>query len=214
MFEATPISSLAHKISFAVFRVSRLIRNKKLRGELKSGAVDLVKDLSEDSIGILDRLVALAEAVGEMNQVNSSVLRRELNNLHGMVSLHDARPVIQEEAVYFGDIFDPVSEKEIDAEVEKTRPKVSTNAPERQSAIVGFIRQFPDNCRMKDLNSEFADVSERTLRNDIQFLIENRLVERLGGKSGPSSYFVVVDKNERSGDSLPDKILLPETTQF
>ena len=96
----------------------------------------------------------------------------------------------------------------------KNNKKTNANASERQSAIVEFIRQFPSDCRMKDLNAEFIDVSERTLRNDIQFLIENELVERLGGKSGPSSYFVVVDKSDSLESSLPDKILLPETTQF
>ncbi|KKU11723.1 MAG: hypothetical protein UX16_C0006G0003 [Parcubacteria group bacterium GW2011_GWB1_45_7] len=214
MFEETPTSSLAHKISFAVFRVVRLVRNKKLRDELESAAVDLVRDLNVEKIGVLDRLVALAEAVGEMNETNSGVLRRELSNLYGMVSLEGAKSAAEVEAVYLGDIFDSRMEGRVDAEAVPARQRLNAGAEERQTAITGFIRQFPGDCRMKDLSTRFAHVSERTLRNDIQALIKSGLVERLGGKGGPSSYFVLVHKSEGSGGSLPDRILLPESTRF
>jgi len=208
MIKATPISLLAHQISLAVFRVSRLVRNIKLRNELGSAAVDLVRDLSESSLNVLDRLVALAEAIGEMNSINSEVLRRELNNLHELMLAEGVEP-----KVYLDDVFES-RDREAEKSASIISLKVSNNANERQSAIVEFIRQFPSDCRMKHLNAEFADVSERTLRNDIQLLIENGSVERLGGKSGPSSYFVVVEKERLSGDQPSEKILLPETTQF
>lgn len=58
----------------------------------------------------------------------------------------------------------------------------------RQTAILEKIRQLPD-CRMKDLIPVFPEVSERTLRNDLQRLYEQGLIERVGG--GPSGYYRV-----------------------
>ena len=77
---------------------------------------------------------------------------------------------------------------------------------------------------MRDLIEKFPEVSERTLRNDIQFLIETGLIERLGGRSGPNSYFIAIDTSkyseeptEASGDpkggSIGEMILLPEATR-
>ena len=219
MLGETPISSLAHKISFAVFRVSKLTRNKKLRAELESTAIDLVRDLTEERAGVLDRLIALSEAVGEMNVVNSGVLRRELNNLCGMIEA-DLAKSSENEAVYFGDIFESGVTRRRTGVTEKRVDKgISVGAKERHSAILEFIRQFPNDCRMKDLSGRFTHVSERTLRSDIGILIENREVERLGGKSGPASYFVAVDKSVDKNEGgmvevASEKILLPETTKL
>lgn len=225
MFETTPTSNLAHQISFAVFRVAKLVRNKKLRTELENCAVDLVKELSVESLETLNRIVGLAESVGEMNKINSSVLQRELGNLRQLILAQDYESTPENEAVYLGDIFGRIQKKRGNhsanpegeyKEIERVRSKNgdNKNAEERQTAIKEFIRQFPGDCRMKDLSAEFTEVSERTLRNDIQALIEERLVDRMGGRSGPSSYFVAVENREVSADGLPEKILLPEATRL
>ena len=59
----------------------------------------------------------------------------------------------------------------------------------RQSAIVKRIKQGNGNgCRLKDLLAEFPDVSERTLRYDLQRLCEQGVIERLGN-GGPASFY-------------------------
>ena len=220
MLEETQVSSLAHKISFAVFRVVRLTKNRKLRDELEAASVDLVRDLTGEKIGILDRLIALAEAVGEMNEVNSEVLRRELRNLYEIVSFEKTKSVSEKGEVYVGDIFrSETGKKRASASHRPTSHSISIGAKERHSAILEFIRQFPSDCRMKNLSERFVDVSERTLRSDIGVLIEGGQIERLGGKSGPSSYFVAVDKSVSNGekaitDPAQERILLPEATRF
>jgi len=71
---------------------------------------------------------------------------------------------------------------------------------------------------MKDLVFEFSDVSERTLRGDINKLIDEGLIERLGGKSGPFSYFHAVspmghrEQGIGSDEIDVESILLPEHT--
>lgn len=215
------ISSLAHNISHAVFRVSRLIRNKHLKSELEQAAVLLVVELKESAVSTLDRLVALANSVGEMNDVNSTVLRRELDNLYGMISLQSAREGISQEAVYLGDIFGIKKQQEPVGQSGNTRQdrnnRTSIGSDERQSAILNAIRQLPNGCRMQDLMRAFPQTSERTIRNDIQALIRNGLVERRGGKAGPASHFVAINSEvsgEKEMTQETDRILLPAAGYF
>jgi DeoR/GlpR family transcriptional regulator of sugar metabolism len=57
----------------------------------------------------------------------------------------------------------------------------------RQSAILERIRQN-NNCRLKDVQEWLSDVSERTIRYDLQNLIGQGLVERLGN-GGPATFY-------------------------
>lgn len=54
----------------------------------------------------------------------------------------------------------------------------------RQAAILDKIRQL-GNCRMKDLQDVLPGCSERTIRYDLQSLLEQNLIERIGN-GGPS----------------------------
>lgn len=68
----------------------------------------------------------------------------------------------------------------------------------RQNEILDKIKAMSEKdssgymtgCRMKDLMASFPDVSERTLRYDLQKLIGRGLVERMGN-GGPSSVYVI-----------------------
>ena len=57
----------------------------------------------------------------------------------------------------------------------------------RQSAILQIIRQS-GNCRLKDIQESLHDASERTIRYDLQDLIEQGFIERIGS-GGPSTYY-------------------------
>lgn len=57
----------------------------------------------------------------------------------------------------------------------------------RKSAILEVIRQN-GNCRLKEIQDVLPDTSERTIRYDIQNLIEQGLVERIGN-GGPATYY-------------------------
>ncbi len=59
----------------------------------------------------------------------------------------------------------------------------------RQSAILGKIRQS-SYCRLKDVQDLIPNSSERTLRYDLQKLIERGEIERVGS-GGPSSFYRV-----------------------
>lgn len=57
----------------------------------------------------------------------------------------------------------------------------------RQSAILDRIRQN-HNCRLKEIQDILPDISERTLRYDMQTLIARGSVERVGN-GGPATYY-------------------------
>ena len=78
------------------------------------------------------------------------------------------------------------------------------NTAIRQSAIINRIKSGNGNgCRLKDLLAEFPDVSERTLRYDLQRLCEQGIIERMGN-GGPSSYYVLKEGglSQYSGSSF------------
>lgn len=72
------------------------------------------------------------------------------------------------------------------------------NTTMRQSAIIEKIRQS-GNAAMRDLIAEFPDVSERTLRYDLQKLCDQEVITRVGN-SGPASYYTI--RNKVVTDSL------------
>jgi len=63
----------------------------------------------------------------------------------------------------------------------------SVSAEIRQSTIVERIRQS-GNCRLKDIRELLPDTSERTIRYDLQSLLEKHLIERVG-EGGPSVFY-------------------------
>jgi hypothetical protein len=77
----------------------------------------------------------------------------------------------------------------------------------RQSAIVSFLKEKSESgnplaiCRMKEIQDKFPYVSERTLRYDLQKLVEQRMIERVG--AGPMSAY-------RALISAPPEAVTPE----
>ena len=92
---------------------------------------------------------------------------------------------------------EPSSSTHINYEAdEKVDTRLDTNIPNinvilksaiRQSAILERIRQS-GNCRLKDIQEILPDASERTIRYDLQTLLEQDVIERVG-IAGPSVYY-------------------------
>jgi hypothetical protein len=80
-----------------------------------------------------------------------------------------------------------------DFEVQDSASKRSGNGLNtaiRQAAIINRIKSSNSSgCRLKDLLAEFPDVSERTVRYDLQRLCEQGIIERVGN-GGPASYYI------------------------
>ncbi len=199
----------AKDIASAIFRVSSLVRHLKLKSELEGAAVELVARCGEipylpyvpegavlpylPYIENLSGLVKLAEAVGEMKTENAHILKRELKKLHSAIA-ESTNVEARLNEIDLSKAFN--NEVSISSDFIGKEPNLDQG--ERQSAILGFIQQLPNGCRMKDLIRGFSSVSERTLRNDLQTLISERVIERIGSQ-GPNSYFKAISQVTRGG---------------
>ena len=94
------IKNRSFEISWAVFRCSALFKNEKLKAEIENSAIDLTvnydrfnfKETGINQIAgqlpYIEKLIfiiKLAEAIGDINPINSKVLFRELNSLNDTV---------------------------------------------------------------------------------------------------------------------------------
>jgi len=76
------------------------------------------------------------------------------------------------------------------------------NAAMRQSEIANKIKSCNSSgCRLKDIIAEFPNISERTLRYDLQKLCDTGVVERIGN-GGPASYYAYKGEKGEADDSV------------
>jgi hypothetical protein len=194
MFQNSYIAELVHDISFAVFRVGALIEHRFLRKELERSAVELSAYVDEVAIHRLERLLNLAQSIGEIGKTNVEVLIRELGNLSDLLTSEEGEEVVEAD---ISKLFHKESQ-ELPFKKERVNGKGSNSSAEpskRQIEILNSIRQFTDGCRMADLANSFRGVSKRTLRNDVGTLIDNGCVERVGSR-GPYSYLKATNGSE------------------
>lgn len=79
--------------------------------------------------------------------------------------------------------------------LKSSRENQSANIAVRQSAILEKIKSGNGSgARLKDLLAVFPDVSERTIRYDLQKLCDGGVIERLGN-GGPATYYRAVASN-------------------
>lgn len=212
------INQHAHDISHAVFRVATLIHNRKLRIELENSAIDFLANFEEalhpnskhtaTVFDKLERMISLAESTKEMKEINAQVLKRELNKLLDNLKTIATTPKTtlnditltdddfikstndtsddyeNNEAENMEDIINEPTETENKIDYSKI---LNTELTARQYSILYKIREI-QTCRLRDLMASFPDISERTIRNEINELINHGLVQRIGN-GGPNSYF-------------------------
>lgn len=115
----------------------------------------------------------------------------------------DVSPVSNDSSLdaYRAPLNDKVSLDELSSvEIKSNRENQSANIAIRQSAIMEKIKtgngstgSTQDGCRLKDLLAAFPDVSERTIRYDLQKLCDGGMIERVGN-GGPATYYRVVNR--------------------
>jgi hypothetical protein len=74
-----------------------------------------------------------------------------------------------------------------DEKVSSTNPATAIKSGNRQIAILDRIRQS-GNCKLREIQEILPDCSERTIRYDLEELIERNLVERIGAGGPAVSY--------------------------
>lgn len=188
-----------------VERVSRLGVNT---------ALESINDASV-TISSLDGLVRFGHTLYEVEPVNASIILKELSDLNSAIrqfgnsGIADKLPNLEQ--LFAESNRDNLVEVAVSAvnsinngSNEAENGNSAVNSAIRQSAILNKIkygnsstelgrivdsgRSGQAGFRLKDLIAEFPDVSERTLRYDLQRLCDQGLVERVGN-GGPASYY-------------------------
>jgi len=176
-----PTYPKAKELIFVINRLAVNVNYQPLKNKLESWSLKLLEELAlEDpkkSIKaslVLRSLLDFGRSIYQIEPINADLVIQELEKLNAAIRQSYSLPDLPD---FFNDsnIKDVVEEDGLDATI-------------RQSAIMEKIRQLP-NCQLKDLMRSFADVSERTLRYDLQKLFNQGLIERVG--AGPSTYYVI-----------------------
>ena len=205
----------AYEIAYALFRVSAKIEEASIKGRLESEAVNLLISANAGSYGNAANAVAAIEALVKfaidlnlMSIANGDVLLREIAGMQEILiecldksdevdvskffspridtETDDAPAVRRRETEDRGPIMIPVKEAIVEKE-KSANPAGSLKSGNRQIVILDRIRQN-GNCKLKELQEILPDCSERTIRYDLEDLIERNLVERIGSGGPAVSY--------------------------
>lgn len=197
------IPKKSFEVAYALFRIAANTTDMGFAGMLREEATRLVANAAKEnyseaakSIAAIEYFVRLATEAGFISFSNAEIILHELGNLNAAIAgLPNA--AIQE--VDLSGIFSnshPAGEQKL-FHHRKREQSGSENTSEdgsgimkseiRQTAIIERIRQS-GNCRLKDIMELFPGSSERTLRYDLQSLVEQNLVERVGN-GGPAVFY-------------------------
>lgn len=206
----------AQEITYVLMRIGFSMRRAAFRARIERLALDLFESValheferSLSLIAALEGFIQVGVSLYEIETVNAQSLLHELSAMQSAIRqkyIADESPHFADESA-IGNVISAESAKEsaISENVEdasEVEPSddgmVSIASTIRQSAILGKVREmtsrnessFVSGCRMKDLLSAFPQVSERTLRYDLQSLLGRGAIERLGS-GGSNSFYVI-----------------------
>lgn len=196
--KVNPMKYLKTKeLIYSLMKSAVSVRNNELKNKINHWSLQLFEYLTlenfEESLKatkILTELISFGKMIYEVEPVNSEILFRELENLesairqcYGFAGLPNVKDVFFSDNLSDTSMSGEVSENESDA-------SGGLNTVIRQSSILEKIRYFANNgCQMKDLMSAFPEVSERTIRYDLQRLLGQGLIARNG--NGSSTSYIV-----------------------
>lgn len=169
------------ELIYVINRLAANVNSPSLKGKLESWSLKLLEELalgdfkkSAKATAVLKSLLEFGRSIYEIEPINADLTIQELDKLNAAIRQKDPLP-------HLPDLFE-------DGKLEAESEKDGLDSEIRQSMILEKIRQLP-NCQLKDLTSSFTDVSERTLRYDLQKLFGHGLVGRMG--AGPSTCYVI-----------------------
>lgn len=180
----------SQEIAYALMRVAAQIRRMEFRQRIEKLALELLEEVAgenfEKSLKVsasIESLVTLGKAIYEIEPTNATIILNELSSLNvairqssGLEKLPDLREVFSAPP----------------AVIENRQENGNgINATIRQSSILEKIRQSSNRqVQLKDLIAVFPDVSERTMRYDLQKLCGQGVLLRVGN-GGPGVYYTL-----------------------
>lgn len=203
------LSRKAFEIAYAAFRVCSSLENRVFVEHLEAWSLSLleaVTALSEDkahaAILNLEYLVSLARDLNFLNSANSDIFLNEIKGMNAAMIEYfatsdsdiDLTGMFSDGLKVSSDFSNQKGKSDETMEGESMGSRSGgqaggnfVNSAIRKSAIVDKIRQNKV-CRLRDLQEVFPDASERTIRYDVQNLIEQGVLERIGN-GGPATAY-------------------------
>lgn len=193
------VNQKAQEISYAVVRVAAYIRRQELRQRFEKLSFQLLEDVVSGNFELairtcssLESLINLGKSIYEVEPINAKVILGELASLNeamrqiaGLEQLPNLDSIFSKPPAVLSDV------NNINQENGNGNGGNGINASIRQSAILDKIRQSENRqTQLKDIIAAFPDISERTMRYDLQKLCLQGLLERMGN-GGPGSYYVL-----------------------
>lgn len=203
------ILTKAYEVAYALFRLAAQMPEKDFAEPLRAaGTAMLAGAAAEDyaaagrSLRVVECLVKFGGDVGTIGTQNVEVMMREIYALDAAIA--ERKTAAKTDEVNVAEIFskpEPVEHTEPNTEPdeeptpapvvmsreEPAMPQASNDSAIRQSSILQRIRQS-GSCRLRDIQAMFPETSERTLRYDLQTLVEQGLVEKIGN-AGPLVFY-------------------------
>lgn len=194
----------AYEIGYALFRIAAKTGNAALKESLERQALVLLdtaisgnNPAMDNAAKSLETILRFGGDVGILHPANVETIVAELRAMDPAIAESGNPAKIPE--INLADIFKkqeplfPAKHRKINNDVphensiEMEDEVPAIKAEVRQAAILERIRQS-GNCRLKDIVEVLPDISERTIRYDLQFLVERNLVEKVG-TGGPSVFY-------------------------
>ncbi len=179
---------LIQEISAAVFRVATLVREPSLKRELISAAVEIVSRVNPEELELpslpslerLERIIVLGKTVGEISQINSSVLEREIGALKQKI-----KETVKSPGSFILSGFGGREGREVGREVGKELTSIRSSAAADRSAVSGnsAIRQS-GNAESGIIRQSGNPASGKTQETDQQINAANRQAEILAYIAG------------------------------
>ena len=202
------ILTKTYEVVYAVFRLAERMQEKDFAESLRaSGTALLAAAAAEDyaaterPLRVTECLVKFGGDVGMIGSPNVEVMMREIYALDAAIV--ERKAAVKTNEVSVAEIFSKPEIAEHSAEVApamvsmtmpaatlEREPAIRQSANDsaiRQNIILGRIRQS-GNCRLKEIQDVLPNTSERTIRYDLQTLLEQGLIERIGN-AGPSVFY-------------------------
>ncbi len=205
----------AYEISYAVFRVGARISNVALKEHLERQALALLDAAAVENYAwvstvsrAIEYLVKFGSDVGLLHETNAETVLGELQAMNAGIAGSEKAATPEEvalddifahgEALFPESVIPAGGRRDLAASFvanpatgnESGNPAndhTVVKSGNRQAAIIDRIRQS-GNCRIKDIQELLPDCSERTIRYDLQSLMEQNMVERVG-IGGPSVFY-------------------------
>ncbi len=192
------------ELAYALIRVAALVRRAELKVRLERLAFEFLENISmkrpEEVMNItsaIESLLNMGQSLYEIDPENVKVITGELNAVNSAMR----------QSAGLGDLPDFSKFAELPDDSAKVLPNSAIaesdsqgsdsngkngngfSATLRQSAILDKVRSIGNGqIQLKDILAAFPEVSERTMRYDLQKLCSQGLLERIGN-GGPASFY-------------------------